>query len=139
MTNRLFPKLFAICIVFVEAGCVDLNQPNSYPGTYDPYPSRYDTRYDDYRRRQDWERRRDAELRREREELRRERRELEEERKRDREDHHHTPPHSPLPRPTAHLQCPPGFSQSERKCTVEERRKGCKDIRMSNGLGCVRR
>ena len=35
--------------------------------------------------------------------------------------------------------CPRGFSPSERKCTVEERRKGCKDMRLPNGLGCVHR
>lgn len=35
--------------------------------------------------------------------------------------------------------CPPGFSPSERKCTNDERRRGCRDIRLPNGLGCVSR
>ena len=35
--------------------------------------------------------------------------------------------------------CPRGFSPSERKCTVEERRRGCKDMRLPGGLGCVHR
>jgi hypothetical protein len=35
--------------------------------------------------------------------------------------------------------CPPGFRPSEQKCSPEERRRGCKDMRMPNGMGCVRR
>jgi hypothetical protein len=35
--------------------------------------------------------------------------------------------------------CPPGFSPSEQKCSNEERRRGCKDMRLPGGLGCVRR
>ena len=35
--------------------------------------------------------------------------------------------------------CPSGFSPSERKCSVEERRRGCKDMRLPGGLGCVKR
>lgn len=36
-------------------------------------------------------------------------------------------------------QCPPGFRPSEQKCSQEERRRGCKDMRLPGGLGCVRR
>ena len=36
-------------------------------------------------------------------------------------------------------RCPAGFQQSEQKCSQEERRRGCKDIRLPNGIGCVRR
>lgn len=36
-------------------------------------------------------------------------------------------------------RCPAGFSPSEQKCSPDERRRGCKDIRLPNGLGCVRR
>jgi hypothetical protein len=36
-------------------------------------------------------------------------------------------------------ECPPGFQQSERKCTEQERRRGCQDVRTSGGLGCVKR
>jgi len=35
--------------------------------------------------------------------------------------------------------CPPGFSPSERKCSQDERRHGCKDVRLPGGLGCVHR
>lgn len=46
----------------------------------------------------------------------------------------------PPPPPVAvREQCPPGFSPSEQKCSPEERRRGCKDIRLPGGLGCVRR
>jgi hypothetical protein len=36
-------------------------------------------------------------------------------------------------------ECPPGFRQSEQKCSPDERRRGCKDMRLPGGLGCVRR
>jgi hypothetical protein len=36
-------------------------------------------------------------------------------------------------------RCPAGFQPSEQKCSPDERRRGCKDIRLPNGLGCVRR
>jgi hypothetical protein len=42
-------------------------------------------------------------------------------------------------RPTTAEGCPPGFQPSENKCSTEERRHGCKDVRLSNGLGCVHR
>jgi len=34
---------------------------------------------------------------------------------------------------------PQGYQQSEQKCSNEEKRHGCKDIRLESGLGCVRR
>ena len=36
-------------------------------------------------------------------------------------------------------RCPSGFSPSEQKCTPQERQRGCKDIRLPSGLGCVKR
>lgn len=36
-------------------------------------------------------------------------------------------------------RCPQGFQQSEQKCSNEERRRGCKDMRLDNGIGCVKR
>ena len=36
-------------------------------------------------------------------------------------------------------RCPAGFQQSEQKCSPDERRRGCKDIRLNNGIGCVKR
>jgi hypothetical protein len=78
--------------------------------------------------------------RRERERLEQERRRLEEERRRlERErDRPIDRPAPPVARPTQD-RCPAGFSPSERKCTQEERRRGCRDMRMPSGLGCVSR
>lgn len=36
-------------------------------------------------------------------------------------------------------RCPSGFQESEQRCSNEERRRGCKDIRLPGGLGCVKR
>lgn len=36
-------------------------------------------------------------------------------------------------------RCPQGYQQSEQKCSNDERRHGCKDIRLDSGLGCVKR
>lgn len=36
-------------------------------------------------------------------------------------------------------RCPPGFRPSEQKCSPAERQRGCKDIRLPSGLGCVKR
>lgn len=33
--------------------------------------------------------------------------------------------------------CPSGFHVNERKCTDDERRRGCKDMRSPSGLTCV--
>ena len=138
----IFLRGFVVLSGFIfVSGCADLSQPYNQQTRYDPYPPpSYDTRYDNYRTRQEWERRRteELELKRERERLRRERRQLEEERRRIRE-HEHSSPHRPVPRPTVRQQCPPGFSPSERKCTAQERKRGCKDIRLNSGLGCVHR
>jgi hypothetical protein len=35
-------------------------------------------------------------------------------------------------------QCPRGFTPRERRCSDKERAKGCKDMRLSNGQGCVK-
>jgi hypothetical protein len=47
----------------------------------------------------------------------------------------------PPPPPPAAVreECPPGFRPSEQKCSPDERRRGCKDIRLPGGLGCVKR
>ncbi len=39
----------------------------------------------------------------------------------------------------ARESCPPGFTPSEQKCSPQERARGCKDVRLPGGLGCVRR
>lgn len=36
-------------------------------------------------------------------------------------------------------ECPPGFRPSEQKCSQAERSRGCKDMRLPGGLGCVKR
>jgi hypothetical protein len=36
-------------------------------------------------------------------------------------------------------ECPRGFRPSEQKCSPDERRRGCRDMRMPGGLGCVSR
>jgi hypothetical protein len=36
-------------------------------------------------------------------------------------------------------RCPAGFQPSEQKCSPRERERGCKDVRLPSGLGCVRR
>lgn len=124
--------------------CNGLNLDDGYynngrynDGYYDDYGYR-DNRYYDRRERD--------RLRQERREIENERRRLEEERRRHDRHHHDTrypvrkpnrpTTHRPAPKPE---RCPPGFRPSERKCTNKERRKGCKDIRMPGGLGCVKR
>ena len=39
----------------------------------------------------------------------------------------------------AQERCPAGFQPSEQRCSPQERARGCKDIRLPNGLGCVSR
>ncbi len=75
-------------------------------------------------------------------ELDRERRQLEEERRRlERERDSYRAPNPPPPPASRPIpdRCPAGFSPSERKCSPQERRNGCRDIRLSSGLGCVSR
>lgn len=47
-------------------------------------------------------------------------------------------PHYPS-RPVVQDRCPAGFTPSEQKCSPQERRNGCKDVRTPSGLGCVKR
>lgn len=117
-------------------GCAELNDPyyrGGNSGGYDPYYGGYGHDAYDHRRERDrdrWERR---ELERERERLEEERERLEEERRRDQGSY------APPPPPPPQDRCPPGYSPSERKCSPDERRRGCKDIRLPSGLGCVNR
>lgn len=119
-------------------GCVDVD-PYSTGGSggyRDPYYGDY--RYDDRSRRRSWDEQRD--LRHERRELERERDRTEAERRRfeeekARRDHEARE----AERRRSQERCPSGYSPSENKCSPEERRRGCSDIRLSNGMGCVRR
>lgn len=137
MINKAF---FLLSLLFISS-CTDLN--NSYPsGPYsDPSYGGYGGGYypsDGYYRRREWERqRREAQaLEREREKLEEEREDFEEERERSREAANNPPPPPPPPAPE---RCPPGYSPSEQKCSPQERKRGCKDMRLPGGLGCVRR
>lgn len=109
------------------------NRPPPPPPPYGGYDNGYNGYNGGYYSGQD---------RRERERLEDERRRLERERirledERRRQDTYRPPP-PPPPRPDQD-RCPPGFSPSENKCSREERRRGCQDIRMPSGLGCVKR
>ena len=123
--------------------CIDPNAgsypsyPNSYGNSYGSpgYGSGYGDPY--YRERRDIDRdrqqadreRRDIENERDRVDA--ERRRIEQERARQ-----YSPP---APPPRRQESCPSGFSQSENKCSSEERRRGCRDMRLPGGLGCVSR
>ncbi|MCB0335455.1 MAG: hypothetical protein KDD62_04095 [Bdellovibrionales bacterium] len=111
------------------AGCADLNGSGSQ---YDyGYGNRYDSPYqDDYYSRRERERIRD-----ERRELERERERLDRERERDRRRREQEARHPQPPAQNPHVdRCPPGWTPG--RCSGKDRKKGCKDMRTSGGLGC---
>jgi membrane protein involved in colicin uptake len=134
-TTTISKKLAAVLVLTSFIGCAELDgySPgyggSGYGGS--SYNSGYD--YDYYRNRDDArQNNRDRrEIERERDRLERERERIREEQERQRQNNTWKPP--------AQEHCPPGFSPSEQKCSSEERRRGCKDIRLNSGLGCVRR
>lgn len=143
MNNRnsfSFPSfLIFVAIAFFANGCVDANYP--YGGGYnDPYSGGYSGGYrdngygrrhdSDYDRRDRHERR---DLERERDRVEEERRHLEEERRR------HEAEQQREHQQRREERCPSGYQPSENKCSTEERRRGCSDMRLPGGLGCVRR
>jgi len=119
--------LLMIGVIVSFAGCAELNDPGYGSGSSygDPY---YDSAYYDREERRRLERERDR-LEDERERLERERERAESQR----------PSAPPVARQPARESCPSGFSPSERKCSNDERRRGCRDIRLPGGLGCVSR
>lgn len=136
---------YIICLVaLLLTGCAELNNPygndpynrgNRDPyyrddGYYGNYPDRYPKRphRDGYWRDND---RRDYDHDRDRDHDRRD-----SGWGHDKRNEYHPPAPTPAPE---RERCPSGFSESERKCSTEERRRGCKDIRMPGGLGCVKR
>lgn len=141
--------LSGLCMTAL-VGCAGLNEPydpyyGSAPPAYgrpyggggyyggDPYYGSGPTYGSSYQDRRERER-----LEEERRRLERERERLE--RERERQDAYRPPPPPPQYRPPASQdRCPAGFSPSENKCSSEERKRGCKDIRMPSGLGCVKR
>ena len=125
-------KALFLCGLFSITGCFDLNDSRY------PYDSGYNSGYgygDDYYNRRERER-----LEEEREDIERERDRLERERRRqeERERESQQPAYRPPP-PRQQEHCPSGFSPSENKCSPEERRHGCRDMRLPGGLGCVSR
>lgn len=143
-TTNIRGLILSALSMTVLVGCAGLNDPHdpyygSTPPSYgrpyggggyyggDPY---YGSSYQDRRERE--------RLEEERRRLERERERLE--RERERQDAYRPPPPPPQYRPPASQErCPAGFSPSENKCSSEERKRGCKDIRMPSGLGCVKR
>ena len=133
--------LLSILAFVLLSSCTEINDPYYNSGGYgDPYYDSSHYRDDSYYRKSNWERERnERELERQREErrrLERERDRLEEERRRlerqraEEEARRRRPPEE---------RCPSGFHPSEQKCTPQERKKGCKDMRLPGGLGCVNR
>lgn len=155
--RRRYSPLVGILGLLIT-GCAELNQP------YDPYRTRpsqqaYDPYYSPYSQpsygggyndgyRQDNIRRERREIERERDRLEAERDSLEQARRneerrrreeelRDRYDRERERERE-RDRPVREV-CPSGFSPSEQKCSPAERQRGCKDMRLPGGLGCVRR
>jgi hypothetical protein len=139
MTNKLASRRIskiqleiALLLAASLTGCIDPNAshyPSSYGNTYgDPY----------YRERRDINRDR-RELDRERDRIEAEQRRLEYERDRVRDAQRYSPPPPPPPPQRRQESCPSGFSPSEQKCSSDERRRGCRDMRLPGGLGCVSR
>jgi hypothetical protein len=44
-----------------------------------------------------------------------------------------------IPAKAVKESCPAGYQPSQNKCSEGERKKGCKDVRLPGGLGCVSR
>lgn len=133
--RAMLARLFCFVLIsIVASGCAGLNDPGyGYGGPYGggPYGAPQPA-YGGYYGNDPYYRREQQELQRERERLENERRKLE--RERERQPSYQPPPSRPQPE-----RCPPGFSPSEQKCSREERRRGCRDMRLPGGLGCVSR
>lgn len=152
---RIALKASALMTLLAAAGCAELNDPyysgsrypnSGYGGYNDPYD---DGRWQYEQGRRDAER----EARRDREEHRQERRDREREnerdrqRERDREEQQRRRVEEERARQEAQRQyeqrqqdhCPAGFHETNRKCSDNERRHGCKDIKTPSGLRCINR
>jgi hypothetical protein len=136
---------FLLTILALCTGCAELmdsnygsnnpygyNQP--YPQNYGGYgngyqapPPGYNSYDNNY---QQQIRNQEAALAEERRRLQREREQLEAQQRH---------PAPPPPQTYRRESCPGGFRPSEQKCSPQERRKGCQDMRLPGGLGCVRR
>jgi hypothetical protein len=146
----VIPRSYSIAVLITLTstlvGCIDPNSPgytspygSPYGGYQSPPPpapyyrgSSYDN---DYYERQEQER-----LRRDRRDVDRDRDRLEQERERlEQERAQQNRPLPPPPPPRVQESCPSGYSQSEQKCSSDERKRGCRDMRLPGGLGCVSR
>lgn len=141
MNKATILKLFIILITCTLFSCVESSDYGRYPDSRDRYDDPYyrGSGYDDYENRREWERnRRERDrIEREKDNLNYERERLREEQRRREEESRRAPVMAPPMR--REERCPSGFSPSEQKCSVEERRRGCKDMRLPGGLGCVNR
>ena len=124
-------KLATLGALLSFSGCAEFNDPYGPPSSGGYYGDSYHN--DDYYRDRERDRLRHErrEVDRERDRIEEERRQLEEQRRRERDAYRPPPPRED--------HCPSGFSPSEQKCSSEERRRGCRDIRLPSGLGCVSR
>ena len=128
MFKNLLLFICAALAIFITANRPVFADPYGYDDR-DRYSGYGDSDYDDRDRRED--------LDRERRDLERERDRLDDERRRLDDERRQAP--SRQVAPVVREQCPSGYSPSENKCSVEERRRGCKDMRLPGGLGCVHR
>ena len=122
-------------------GCIDPNA-GSYPNSYGNGNSGFGGGYGDpyYRQRRDLDDDR-RETDRERRDIENERQRIEEDQRRLERERERSRQYSPPPSPPQRREesCPSGFSPSENKCSSEDRRRGCRDMRLPGGLGCVSR
>jgi len=140
MKIKLSTKIISLVFIALLPACNDygngFSDPYNDPYTNDPYRNSYGNSYgnDDYYRNQ----REKRDIDRERDRLDRERRDLE--REKDRQNSYRPPVYNPPVQQQPRAEsCPSGFSPSENKCSSEERKRGCKDMRLPGGLGCVSR
>ena len=134
LTRSICVSVAIVASAAFLSGCVDLADSGYNRPSYDDYSYGHD----DYYRRRELERERDR-ARHERNELREERERAEEARERLERERERERAHVPPPPPRREERCPSGFSPSENKCSKEERRRGCQDMRLPGGLGCVKR
>ena len=128
MSSCLPKSILAMGVLALSSACV----PGPYYGNSTSTPYGYGNSSDSYYYNRERERAEE-----ERRELERERHRLEEERRRVEEERRRPTPTPPPP--PAREQCPSGLSPSERRCSDKERQRGCRDIRLPGGLGCVSR
>ena len=150
--NRVALKSAALLLVLATAGCAELNDPyysgsrnGGYGGYNDPYGSDDRWRYEQGRR--DAEREAEERRREERHEWRereRDRQRAEDERRRYEELRAQQEAQRQYQQHQQQQQqqqerCPSGFHETSRKCSDDERRHGCKDIKTPSGLRCINR